>query len=84
MAWDDLKKKKKRPFNCLEGVRDEAKVHLITPASAELAKGIQENRQGEQTIYICAVNKLRLIQKIFSGCPMVTTHLTERIMRSMP
>ena len=28
---------------------DEAKVHLITPASAELAKGIQENRQGEQT-----------------------------------
>lgn len=43
------KKKKKRPFKSLEGVHDEAKVHLVTPASAELAKGIQENRQGEQT-----------------------------------
>ena len=50
MAWDNLKKKKKkRPFKSLEGVHDEAKVHLVTPASAELAKGIQENRQGEQT-----------------------------------
>lgn len=30
----------RRPFKCLEGMHDEAKVHLIIPASAELEKGI--------------------------------------------
>lgn len=49
----------------LKVVHDEAKVHAIIPASAELEKEIQGNRQGEWTIYLCAINEWRPIGQIF-------------------
>lgn len=51
------------------GVCDEAKVHSIMPASAELEKGIQGNSQRERTIHLFAVGELRPIGTIFWWMP---------------
>lgn len=65
----------KRSFKCLEGMSDDAKMHSIVLASAELEKEIQGNKQGAQTIHLCAVNELRPIEKISWWTPHVTIHL---------
>lgn len=67
----------KRSLKCLERVCGETKLPSIIPASAELEKGIQGNRQRDQTIQLYAINEVRPIEKIFCRMLPVTIYLKE-------